>query len=94
MGYQVDTNFTTAQFKTSRPAELIVRMKNGDTHVRKISKLKGSVDAPMSHTEIVEKFMDNALTVMSRSRAEKLRDAILDIETLPDVRALTGLLHA
>lgn len=94
VGYQVDASFTTAQFKTSRPAELIVKMKNGETHVRKISKLKGSVDAPMSHDEIVEKFIDNALTVMSRSRAERLRDMILDIEALPDVRALTGLLHA
>jgi hypothetical protein len=41
---------------------------------------------------IIDKFMDNAAPIISAERAQRIRDAILDIESLKDVRNLTRML--
>lgn len=92
--YQVDTNFTTAQFKTSRPAELVVKTRDGRTFSHKVEKLIGSPDRPMSHDEIVAKFMENATSVMSMARAEQLREQVLNIEKIGQAREFAASLRA
>ena len=47
---------------------------------------KGSSEAPLSQIEVERKFMDNALTALSPARAEALRDALLGIDRVADVR--------
>ncbi len=94
VNYQVDTNFTTEQFKTSRPAELVIKTRDGRTFSHKVEKLLGSPDRPMSHDEIVAKFMDNAGSVMSTARAAQLRDQVLAIEKFDNARDFAALLRA
>ena len=47
---------------------------------------KGSSEAPLSQIEVERKFMDNALTALSPARAEALRDALLGLDRVADVR--------
>jgi 2-methylcitrate dehydratase PrpD len=46
---------------------------------------KGSSERPLREAEVEAKFFDNALTVVSRSRAQALRDTLLDVHNLADV---------
>ena len=54
----------------------------------------GSVDKPLAASVIEEKFMDNAQRVLSRQRAEEIRDLLLNIETCDNVRVLNVRLGA
>lgn len=54
----------------------------------------GSVEEPLPPSVIEEKFMDNAQRVLSRQRAEAIRDLLLNIESCGDVRAITSQLGA
>ena len=49
-------------------------------------------DEPAQADAITAKFMDNAGSVMSAERAARIRDTLLDLERLSDVRTLTRLL--
>jgi len=49
---------------------------------------KGSSEAPLTHAEVEHKFMQNALPVLSPSRAEALRDALLGIDRVADVSGI------
>jgi 2-methylcitrate dehydratase PrpD len=54
----------------------------------------GSVQKPIAPSVIEEKFLANAQRVLSRQRAEAIRDLLLNIESCGDVRALTSQLGA
>ena len=45
-------------------------------------------EAPLTHAEVEHKFMQNALPVLSPSRAEALRDALLGIDRVADVSGI------
>lgn len=94
VSYQVDTQYTTAQLKTNFPAELVVKTTDGRTLSHKVSHLMGTPDRPMTHDEIIAKFMDNARSVMSDARAAHLRDQVLAIETFATARDFAALLRA
>ena len=49
---------------------------------------KGSSEAPLTQAEVERKFMDNAAAVLSRPRAEELRDALLGIDRVADVSGI------
>lgn len=93
VNYQVDTSFTVEQFKTSRPAELVVKTRDGRTLNHKVTKLIGSPDRPMPQAEIRDKFMDNATTAMSAARARAVFDQIMNIESCPSARAFAQALR-
>ena len=59
----------------------------------KVEKLIGSPDRPMSHDEIVAKFMENATSVMSMARAEQLREQVLNIEKVGQAREFAAALR-
>ena len=86
VSYQIDPN---SGFPKFRSGEVIVRMKNGAVYSRRESVLP---DEPASESEIVDKFMINVEPVMNKVRAEKIRDRLLNLETLADTRTLTVLL--
>jgi 2-methylcitrate dehydratase PrpD len=54
----------------------------------------GSVEKPIPPSVIEAKFIDNAQRVLSRQRAETIRDLLLNIESCGDVRAITSQLGA
>jgi 2-methylcitrate dehydratase PrpD len=64
----------------------------GERHDVHIAHASGTVDNPMSDAAIEAKFMANAMPVVGRERAERVRDFVLALEIQPDMRALTALL--
>ena len=54
----------------------------------------GSSELPLTPEAIADKFMANARRVISRGRAQEVRDAILDIDAVAEVRSLTRRLGA
>jgi 2-methylcitrate dehydratase PrpD len=49
---------------------------------------KGSSESPLTEAEVERKFMQNAVPVLSRPRAEALRDALLAIDRVADVSGI------
>jgi len=86
MDYEIDPN---SGFPKSRSGEVIVHTKTGKKLSRRESILP---DEPAVPEAILEKFMDTACSAMSAARARRIRDVLLDIERLSDVRALMRLL--
>jgi 2-methylcitrate dehydratase PrpD len=72
--------------------EVIVTTTDGRELRHREHVTHGAADNPVSAEQICTKFMENAERVMSRTRAEKLRDLILQIEELADARALARAL--
>lgn len=86
VSYELDPN---SGFPKTRSGEVIIRMKNGN----EISQREDiGPDQPASEAEVVAKFMNNTKAVLSPARAEKVRDMIMNIDDLDDVRTLTRLL--
>jgi 2-methylcitrate dehydratase PrpD len=84
--YEVDAD---SGFPKFRSGEVIVNLKDG----RKLGKRERILpDEPASDDAILEKFVDTATSVMSASRARRIRAAILDLEQLEDVGTLTRML--
>ena len=84
--YEIDPK---AGFPKKRTGEVIVTLKNG-TKLRERNEI--DPDEPASADEIVSKFFANTDLAMDRSRAEKIRDAVLALEEQPGVNALRSLL--
>ena len=85
--YEVDTETTFPRHYTG---EVIVHTRDGRRLVHREAINRGSADRPMTNDGIVEKFHDNALRVVSRERADQVRDAVLGLEqtsvaTLADI---------
>jgi 2-methylcitrate dehydratase PrpD len=74
--------------------EVIVTLNDGRElrHRERINR--GAKDHPVSAPEIRTKFMDNALRVMPRARAEAIAATILHLERIADVRDLARALAA
>jgi 2-methylcitrate dehydratase PrpD len=84
--YEIDPN---PGFPKFRSGEVIVKTREGQTH----SKRENIVpDEPAAEEAIIAKFMDNTAPITSQERAARIRDVVLDLETLTDARALTALL--
>ena len=92
--YRVNRNFTSEDWKTSCPAELIVTTRDGRTLSHNARHLVGTADRPMTHGEIVDKFMANARSVMSEARAESVRDHVLAVDGFANVKDFAALLRA
>jgi len=54
----------------------------------------GSAEKPLAASAIEEKFLNNAERVLTRARAEEIRDLILDIESCDDIGTLAVRLGA
>jgi len=84
--YEVDPN---PGFPKSRSGEVIVKTTDGRTLSRRENILP---DEPASDEQIIDKCMRSAASAMSIARARHLRDAILDIENVEDMRCFGTLL--
>ena len=77
VSYEADAE---SQFPQYFSGGVVIRMKDGQTytHVEKINR--GAGDRALTGDEIAAKFMENAKLVMSRSRAERIRDCVLALD--------------
>jgi len=84
--YEVDPN---SGFPKFRSGEVIVTMRDGKRYAQRESVVP---DEPASAEAIIEKFMQNATTVIPAARAQRIRDAIMSLERQPGARELTAQL--
>jgi len=82
---------------TGGPAAVRVRHVNGNTHRIQIERPLGSPDNPLSRSQQVAKFRDNAAHAVRRlpaSEVDATIDSMLRLEQLPDARAAWKFLTA
>ena len=86
--YEIDPE---AGFPAYRSGEIIVSLRNGK-ELRQRENIMP--DDAIANADIERKFFRNAEMVMSRQRAQRILDAVLDIENAPDVGPIVALLGA
>ncbi|MCG8545898.1 MAG: MmgE/PrpD family protein [Alphaproteobacteria bacterium] len=72
-------------------ARAAVVLESGTRHETSVAHASGTVDNPMSDDAMAGKFIANAEPVIGSERAERVRDLIWRIETIPDVREIIAL---
>jgi 2-methylcitrate dehydratase PrpD len=88
VAYNVDPTFPGPErFK----GQVKVTLGNGQTYEAIEEHNRGSAENPMSTSDLVAKFEDNAATVLSPARAARLAAAIFRLETSSDAGALVEL---
>jgi 2-methylcitrate dehydratase PrpD len=81
-------------FPAHNMAKATIRTRDGRSYDATVPDAKGFPDNPLPPREIEEKFVSLATVVLPGRQAEELKDTILNLEELDDVRKLTGLLIA
>jgi aconitate decarboxylase len=71
---------------------LEVQLQDGKIYDETVLHAKGSDQHPMSQEEVLKKFALLASRVLSRSRIEKLQEAVLNLEKLEDATHIAKLL--
>lgn len=85
--YEIDTNSGFPKFRTG---EVIVNMKDG----RKLQKREQILpDEPAPAAAILDKFAGTTAPAIPAERAARIRDMVLGLERLSDVRQLASLLR-
>jgi 2-methylcitrate dehydratase PrpD len=70
--------------------ELVVTLKNGERLAHREQINRGAADNPVSDAGIVAKYMDNARLAIPEAQAARVRDAILGLDAMADVRSLAA----
>jgi 2-methylcitrate dehydratase PrpD len=91
VGYAIDPD---SPFPAYYSGEVVVRLKDGRELRRREEKNRGAGDRPLSAEDITAKFMDNAMSVLPRGRAEQIRDSVLDLEGFAQAGAFAEVLAA
>ena len=87
--YRVDPN---TDYPVHFPGEVEVTMRDGTRLRHSESINRGGADRPVTPEETTQKYFDNAALVLPRNDAEKIRDAIMKIETRESARDFAALL--
>lgn len=84
-----------SNFPAHYTGALVVHTKDGRRLERREDVNRGSPERPLTDAEIERKFFDNALRVISRARAERIRDLVLGLDDPgSDARTLARALGA
>jgi 2-methylcitrate dehydratase PrpD len=83
---------TLAKLLPVRVAVVEVTLADGTQLNDRVEAVRGTPRNPMSRAEIVDKARDLIAPVLGPPRASALIDAVLALDTLPDVRSLRPLL--
>jgi 2-methylcitrate dehydratase PrpD len=89
--YSVDPN---TGYPHHWSGEMNFQLKNGKTIKFRDEDTLGGADKPLNEDQIVSKFMGNAQMAMSAARAERIRDAILQLDEQPSARDFSRMLSA
>lgn len=87
-----DSHFEVLGDEGRLGVELEVQLRDGKIYGEKVLHAKGSEKHPMTREEVLQKFRLLASRVLSRSRVEKLENALLNVEKLDDARKIGKLL--
>jgi 2-methylcitrate dehydratase PrpD len=64
----------------------------GQEYTASVDHVLGTDTRPITDDQLAGKFYDLAPRAVGTDRAKQIYDLVQDLESLPDVRALTGLL--
>jgi len=87
--YELDPKTTFPKYFSGA---VIVTMKDGRTFERREDVHRGSPERPLTESDIITKFMDNAGRALPPDRAGRIRDAVLEVEALANAKDLAGML--
>ena len=86
-GYEIDPQ---SAFPRYYSGEVVLRLKDGRELRHREAENRGSDARPLSETEIVTKFHANAQRVTNASRAGRVVDAVLGLDSADSLEALLG----
>jgi len=72
----------------------VVTLDDGRVLRNRVAVNRGNPDLPLSNPEIEAKYFENCAVSLDRATASRIRDAILGLESIGDVRELEALLAA
>ena len=72
-----------------KPETVTVDLADGRSVARTISEVRGSSALPLTEAELMEKFDSCVAGSLSKKTAELLKQSLLGIDTLDDIRDLT-----
>jgi 2-methylcitrate dehydratase PrpD len=81
-------------FPARRAARLSVVLEDGSVIETGAVEARGEPEAPLSDTDLIEKFLDLADPVAGRARALSIAETVARIERLPEVEPLIDLVTA
>jgi 2-methylcitrate dehydratase PrpD len=76
----------------ARVAIVEIKTAGDNTYTQRVDAVRGSAENPMSTKEVVTKARDLISPILGAESSEKLIEAIMNIEKLPNVRALGPML--
>ncbi|HKL64078.1 MAG TPA: MmgE/PrpD family protein [Woeseiaceae bacterium] len=85
--YEVDPDST---FPRYFPGEVIIHTRDGRELRHREPVNRGAHERPLSRTDIIAKFGDNAGRALSRHAVRSLRDCVLDLPSLSRLGAITS----
>jgi 2-methylcitrate dehydratase PrpD len=83
----------TAKMPKFRPSKVKVQLKDGSALDAEALMNKGDTEDPYSREELQAKYFDLARLTWKREVAEAIHADVMQLEKLPDLRALTGKLR-
>jgi 2-methylcitrate dehydratase PrpD len=84
-GYDIDAQ---SDFPRYYPGEVAIRLKDGRELRHREARNRGSDARPLSADEVVEKFRGNAERVTTPKCAQRIADAVLDLDRAPGLEPL------
>ena len=71
---------------------VIVTTRDGRTLQRREDVHRGSPERPVSEADIIAKYTENARRILGAGEVDRVRETVLDIESLPDAKRLAEML--
>ncbi|OBF55243.1 MmgE/PrpD family protein [Mycobacterium sp. 852002-53434_SCH5985345] len=90
----LDESLTHADFTKKFRTDVAVTTRDGAVHRARVALPHGAPTDPVANDELVDKFHSLADRVTSRSRAEAIERAVVNLDDLDDIDQLTDLLAA
>lgn len=72
------------------PVIVTVRTKDGDTYTKRVDYAKGGAQNPLTDQDLLEKLIHCSKKRFSEEKALQLKEAIFNIEKMPDLTELFG----
>ena len=80
-------------FPRAYSGEVVVRLGDGTVLRHREHINRGAGERPLTDREVEEKYLENAALRLGRQEAGRIRDAVLGLESCPDVRELGEVLQ-
>lgn len=87
--YEIDAHTTFPKFYSGA---VQVTLRDGRTFEQREDVHRGAPEKPLSESDIIAKFMDNASRSISHAQAGRVRDALLALESVGNIKTITDQL--